>query len=157
MPRRSPRQERTQPPSKNSFRLRRSYGGQVEQTSWWSSMWGLRDSVVSLWLAAARLRDITGRTRQSFFPSAPAGVHSVGGALQYGFDLADLSLLDSEHLRELPRPRVGRTAGNRAAVRRLECAVSPEGVVEEGEAEDQAAFSIDGDIPSIVDAPYEMD
>src|SRR5262245_48107453 len=59
---------------------------------------------------------VSGRARQPVFPAAPPGIHSERGALQNGFDLPDLSLLEFEHLGDLPGPGIGWTAGNRASV-----------------------------------------
>ncbi len=70
--------------------------------------------------------------------------------------MTNFSFFDFEQLRQLPRPRIDRASGHAAAVRRFECAVLPQRVIEKGEAEDETAFGVHGDESAIVNPPDEM-
>src|SRR5690606_31989292 len=81
----------------------------------------------------------------ALLPGAPAGIHAVRAALQERIDLADLALLELEHLGDLPGVRLHRTGHDLAARRRPEAARLAAGVIEEGECEHDAALLVDGD------------
>src|SRR5690606_25378407 len=91
----------------------------------------------------------------ALLPGAPAGVHAIGRTLQEGIDLADVALLDLEHLGDLPGMRLHRTCDDVAAIGRLELACLATGVVEEGEREHDAALLVDGHEAAVTDAVHE--
>src|SRR6266699_3571654 len=96
-------------------------------------------------IASFGFRHIAGRTRHAVFPRTPSRVHSVRCTLKDRLDLTDLALLDFEHFRKLPGPRIGRSAGYGAAGWSLKCAVLAQRMIEEGKTEDEPAFPIYSD------------
>src|SRR5690606_40663612 len=66
-----------------------------------------------------------------------------------------ISLLDLEHLGDLPGMRLHRTCDDVAAIGRLELACLATGVVEEGEREHDAALLVDGHEAAVTDAVHE--
>ena len=73
-----------------------------------------------------------------------------------GFNLMKFALFHFEHFRELPGPGIRRTARHGAAVWSLERTILAERMIEKGEAEDQPALPIDGNVPPIADPPDKM-
>src|SRR5690606_36947726 len=78
-----------------------------------------------------------------------------GAALQEGVDLADVALLDLEHLGDLPGVRLHRAGHYFAPVGRLEAARLATGMVEEAEREHDAALLVDGHKTPVADAVHE--
>src|SRR5690606_24671903 len=76
---------------------------------------------------------ITRVIAHALLPGAPAGIHAIRAALQVGIDLADVALLDLEHLGDLPGVRLHRTCHHFTPIWCLEATRLATGVVEEGE------------------------
>src|SRR5690606_27002865 len=102
--------------------------------------------------AGGRLEgDVAPVIAHALLPGAPAGVHAIGRTLQERIDLADVALLDLEHLGDLPGVRLHRTGDDVAAIGGLELARLAAGVVEEGEREHDAALLVDGHEAAVAD------
>ncbi len=74
--------------------------------------------------------------------------------MQNGFNPPDVALLNFEQLSNLPGPRLGWACDDVTAVGRFEVPGLPAGVIEEAEAEHDAAFTVNGDKTAV---PYPGD